>query len=401
MMMEQLFELFTRQLQAYLPAASIKRYLLQEIDWNNRLIAIKGITGSGKTTFLLQYINDNLKINEEVLYVSLDNIIFAQYPLIDVVDKFAQNTGKYLFLDDIHKYPDWAADVKKIIEKHAHLRLVLAGSSTLEFEKDLSEYSNLLKVYDLHGLSFREFIELLKGFRFPVFKLSDILDKHISISQEIFRNITPLSLFADYLRHGYYPYFIKNALAYKYQLANIINLMIESDLPYCHNLEFKNIPKIKKLLYIIANSSPLRPNVTTLSEQTNATRGTVLQYLDFLKNAQIINLLKNDSEDKSILAKPEKIYLNNTNLLYTLSFNKIDIQNVRETFFYNQLMVKNAITSIQDNDFMANNNFIFDIGEKEKSPQLIKDHFNRYTIVDDIEIGFMTRIPLWLFGFLY
>jgi len=398
--MEKLFEQFTRQLRNFQPSETIKRYLYSRIEWNNRLIAIKGAPGIGKTTLILQYISENFKVNEQVLLISLDNIYFAHNSLYEVTDKFVTNGGKYLFIDNVHKYHEWKTELKKIFDKHRELKIVLLGTSITDFDSLTSEFGNYVKIYELFGLSFREYIEIYRGIKLPVIKINDLLERHLELSQQISSMIMPLTNFSDYLRYGYYPFFSENISNSRQKVADRVNSSLETDLPYTQNVEFKNIQKIKKLLYIITNSSPMRPNVSSLSEKTGATRGTVMQYLDYLKNCQILNLLKSEG-DESIMAKPEKIYLSNTNLIFSLTYNSIDLQNVRETFFYSQLIVDNSVTYTPENDFYVNKQYIFDISGKERNPTIMGGSPNIFLAVDDIETGFKNKIPLWLFGFLY
>ena len=397
--MERLFEGFLTKLKGV--ESYFIRYLNAQIDWTDRLIGIKGGRGTGKTTLLLQHIQIHIKPGVEVLYVSLDELYFTSHTLTDLADDFVKAGGRHLFLDEVHKYPGWSREIKNLYDTYKDLQIVFTGSSMLEISKGDADLSRRAVVYELTGLSFREFLLIEKRLTFPVVKWQDILVDHVDMAQDISKKLKPLPSFKDYLKFGYYPYFQENKKNYHQRLAATINLVIESDLPAIEHVDYSTIQKLKKLLYILSTSVPFKPNIQKLSEQIHATRGSTLLYLDYLKNAQLLSLLRGETEGNSYMNKPDKIYLNNTNLLYALAPENANVGTLRETFFYNQLQSTSSITSSERADFTINKKMTFEIGGKNKPTDQIKGLSNMYIAADEIEIGLRNKIPLWLFGFLY
>jgi predicted AAA+ superfamily ATPase len=378
------------------------RYLYPKIRWQNRLIAITGARGSGKTTMILQYIKKQFgNAPEEVLYVSLDNIWFSNNRLIDLANDFDTMGGKYLFLDEVHKYGNWSQEIKNIYDSLPGLNVVFTGSSMLEIYKGDADLSRRAVHYTLNGLSFREFLLFEKGIDFPVLTLTDLLENHISIASQINEKIKPVPHFQQYLIAGFYPYYKEDSEIYAERLLNTVNVILEMDLPAIEKIEIHTIKKIKKLLYIIAQRVPFTPNIKELAETLEISRKSLLNYLIFLEKAQLVALLQQDCSGIRTLTKPEKIYLNNTNLAYALESEKPDIGNIRETFFYNQLSAVSDVTSSNRSDFMVDNKYVFEVGGKNKGHEQIIGLENAYLALDNLEYGFKNKIPLWLFGFLY
>jgi predicted AAA+ superfamily ATPase len=397
--MEVLFETFSKTLRGFDPV--FIRSLHSRIDWSDRLIAVKGGRGTGKTTMLLQHIRDNIKSGPHVLYVSLDELYFTSNSLVNLADDFVKGGGKFLFLDEVHKYPSWSREVKNLYDTYRNLKIVLTGSSMLEIAKGDADLSRRAVMYEMTGLSFREFLAIEHGFNFRELSWQEIIKDHVPIAHEVIKKIKPLPAFKQYLKYGYYPYFQENKNNYHQRLATTVNLIIESDLPSIERVDYSTIQKLKKLLYVISTSVPFKPNIQKLSEQIHATRGSTLLYLDYLKNAQLLNLLRSETEGISYLNKPDKIYLNNPNLLHALAPENANTGTLRETFFYNQLQQVSKITSSEKGDFRVDKKYIFEIGGKTKTNDQIKDLPNAYIAADEIEIGLKNKIPLWLFGFLY
>lgn len=376
------------------------RSLYYKIDWNDRLIAIRGARGVGKTTLILQYLKNNLPPNES-LYLSLDHILFQKTPLFEVVDYYAKLGIKNIFLDEVHKYPDWSIEIKNIYDFYQELKIIFTGSSVLELYKGQADLSRRMMAYDLCGLSFREFLIYDQNITTSPLNLEDILEDHVKIARELKATIgTPLLHFNKYLRIGYYPYYKENESNYQQRLLNTINLILESDIVDVENITYNSIRKMKSLLYIISQSVPFKPNISSLSKKVETKRDTLLQFLDLLQRASLINLLRSNTQGVSFLNKPEKIYLNNTNLLHALGQDP-DKGNERETFFLNQMSYKNKINSTTPGDFIVEDQFIFEVGGKNKTNKQIQTLNSAYIAADDIEIGAGNRIPLWLFGFLY
>ncbi len=377
------------------------RYLAEKINWGNRLIAIKGARGSGKTTLILQHIAKNLSLNHTVLYISMEDLFFYNNTLVSLADEFILNGGKYLFLDEVHKYPDWAREIKLIYDKYKSLKIVFTSSSILEIQKAKYDLSRRAVEYYLKEMSLREYIALNSDIVIPKYGLNDILKNHSAISREITNSIKPVFEFNQYIRSGAYPFFIEGQKEYHQKLINTLNLILENDLPSVYNVDFNMVYKIKKLLYAVATSVPFKPNISKLSEKVGVSRPTLLTLLNYLEQAEIIYQLKRDQIGISSMAKPEKIFLHNTNLLYTLSENNFNIGNIRETFFINQLSTLHKVNYSEESDFVIDDKYYFEIGGKNKQQKQIKNLSNAFVVKDNIENGIANIIPLWLFGFLY
>lgn len=379
---------------------TFKRYLHNQINWNRQLIGISGARGSGKTVMLLQYLK-SLPNTENGLYVSLDDIFFTENKLVYFAEDFVKYGGTYLMLDEVHKYPNWSQELKNIYDSIPDLKVIFTSSSALEIHKGSHDLSRRAIMYNLPGLSFREFIELKYEIKLPVLTLDEILHDNDQIISSILNEIKPIPLFKEYLKEGYYPFFLNTKSDYLKQLNNTINLVIESDLPAIHNIDFSSIIKIKNLLYVVSQIVPFKPNIEKLSRQTNTTRETLLKYLYYLDKAQVVQWLGSDSYGINYLNKPEKLYLGNSNIAYALAENNNDVGNIRETFFLNQLSIKHKVTYPKVGDFMIDDKYLFEVGGKSKTQKQIAGIENSFIAADDIEYGFKNKIPLWLFGFMY
>jgi len=385
-----------------------KRYLYQEIDWKLKSIAILGQRGLGKTTMMLQYIKEHYHRSDKALYISLDNPYFQAISLIEFAQEFQDHGGEILFIDEVHKYSDWARHVKSIYDTLS-LRVVISGSSILQITKQNVDLSRRTIVYHLENLSFREYL-LLKGeATFKSYTLEEILENHYEIAGEISEKIKPLKLFKEYLEFGCYPFILEDKGSYHQRIIQVINLILESDLPHINKIEMQQIIKLKKLLYLLAINVPFIPNITDLAKATNISRPKLYEYLNYLEKAKIINSVRTPEKGYNIMSKPEKLFMQNTNISYALT-KKVDIGSAREAFFVNQIknyyasqnrFIDEAIFVAKKGDFLVNATYTFEIGGKNKSFKQIKDMKNSYVGADDIEVGFKNKIPLWLFGFLY
>ncbi len=378
-----------------------KRYLFNEIDWNFRLISIHGARGVGKTTLILQYLKEKQYSPEKAIYVSLDNLHFTTNTLSDFTDNFVKFGGKYLFLDEVHKYSNWSREIKNIYDTYKNLQIVFTSSSILELHKGEVDLSRRAAIYYLNELSIREYIELNQGLKLPIYELSDILENHHQISKELKKQLTPIALFHEYLKFGAYPFINEGKTLFYKRLNSAINQIIENDINAVINIEYSTIIKIKKLLKIIAESPPFKPNITKLSEKIGTSREKLLKYLEYLDKAQLISLLKRDTKGMSYLSKPEKIFLNNSTIMNALSPEEPEIGTLREIFFFNQLAVKNKVNYSSKGDFLVNNKYTFEVGGKNKTKKQIVGVPDSYIVADNIEFGFQNKIPIWLFGFLY
>lgn len=397
--MNSIQEKFQRKIQD--TSLSFIRSQMTDIAWEARLIGIKGARGVGKTTLLLQYIKKNLPINEETLYVSLDNIWFTENNLSDLTDSFIKKGGKYLFLDEVHKYPNWAQELKNIYDDYPQLKIVFTGSSLLEILNARADLSRRAIIYTMQGLSYREYLNLILKVEMPILSLEDIVSNHIKLAQDLNNTIKPLQHFDSYLKSGYYPFFLEAPSLYFQRLEEVINLILEIELPLLRKVDIAYINKLKQLLQIIAQSVPFMPNISKLSERIGINRNTLISYLYFLNEAHIIKNLYRDAKGISQLQKPDKIYLDNTNLQYAFSTNNANIGNIRETFFVNQLSYKHLVEYTKQGDFRVDGMYTFEIGGPQKTKKQIKDLENAFIASDDIEYGYQNKIPLWLFGFLY
>ena len=398
--MEELVDIFYRELRKI--NLSFQRYLVDEIHWDGRLSVITGARGAGKTTMILQYIKKTFGNSpKDVLYVSLDNIWFSGNRLFDFASDFEKQGGKYLFVDEVHKYENWSQEIKNIYDSISGLKVVLTGSSMLEIYKGNADLSRRAVHYVLQGLSFREFLKYDQHIEFDKFELDEILQNHVEIASAINERIRPLPLFNTYLKHGYYPYYKIDKHFYLSKLTHTVNVILETDLPAVESVEMYSIRKIKQLLWIISQSVPFTPKITDLAANLGVSRNSLLNYLTILERGELINLLKSSTKGINSLAKPEKIYLNNTNQIYAFDTNKPDIGNLRETFFFNQLQATGEVTSAKKADFTVNGKYIFEVGGKNKGHEQIVGLENAYLALDNLEYGYGNKIPLWLFGFLY
>ncbi|MCF6168489.1 AAA family ATPase [Lutibacter sp.] len=376
------------------------RSFIDTIDWNNRFIGIKGSRGVGKTTLLLQYIRLNFKPNSTVLYVSLDSLYFLENKLYDLAYNFYKRGGEFLAIDEVHKYPNWAIELKNIYDNMPDLRVVFTGSSLLQLNKANADLSRRAVMYVMPGLSFREFLKFETKINFKAYTIEELLKHHIEIAIDIKQKIKPLKYFDNYLDYGYYPFYLENKESFHQKLSEILLTVLEVDIPQYAHIQTSNIIYLKKLLAVISNSTPFKPNMNSLSERTGISLNTMKLYLKLLSDAELLQLLYVENKGINSLNKPEKIFLNNSNLMKNLSLNA-NTGNIRETFFFNQLSKKNNVNASKNTDFYVNEKYSFEIGGKNKSRKQLKNINNSYVVKDNIEIGSNNSIPLWLFGFLY
>jgi uncharacterized protein len=380
---------------------TFSRFLLEKIDWKHHLISILGSRGAGKTTLLLQQLKRLNKQNYEILYVSLDDIYFSNQRLVELAGDFVKNGGTLLALDEVHKYPDWSKEIKNIYDDYKDLKIVLTGSSILEIKKGNVDLSRRSIEYTLPTLSFREFLMFETGTEFPAYTFIDIIENHAEIEKEINQKIRPLFYYQKYVKTGAYPFYLEAKGDYSNQLLKTINLLLENDLISILDIDYAHILKLKKLLLLIAESVPFKPNISELSSKVGITRDSVIKYFDYLQKANLIYMLCASNKGFRRFEKPEKIYLNNTNQLFAISNSEPNLGTIRETFFLQHLNYSNTINYSVDGDFLINNKYIFEIGGKNKTYKQIKDLPDSYIAADDIEYGYKNKIPIWLFGFLY
>ena len=398
--MERIIEQYRRRIAA--TNQEFIRSIADTIAWDARLVGIRGARGVGKTTLLLQHIAEAFSNNLNVaLYASLDNLWFANHSLIELADNFVKRGGTHLFLDEVHAYPQWSQTIKNIYDDYPDLHMVFTGSSLLEILNARADLSRRAVVYTMQGLSFREFLNLQTGENFPVISLPELLQHHETLAPEIVAHVHPFQYFSGYLQTGYYPYFLEGLDVYPQRLEETVQMILELELPQLRGIEIAYVPKLKQLLHIISESAPFIPNISKLSERIGINRHTLLAYLHYLHEAKLIICLYRDAHGISALQKPDKLYLENTNLMYLLKDARPDIGTIRETFLANQLSYGHELEYSETGDFLVDGQYTIEVGGKNKTRAQIKTAADAYIAADNLEYGNDRKIPLWMFGFLY
>ena len=398
--MNKYYEIAARLVQA--TSTQIVRYLYDSIDWNQRLIGILGARGTGKTTLMLHRLKLHHAENREALYLSLDRLVLLNESLYNLADLFYKQGGKFLFLDEVHKYPNWAIELKSIYDDFPALQLVFSGSSALLLQEAKAALSRRASMYHLHNLSFREFIQFKTGIEFSPVPLEQIINDHSRQTAFINQKIRALPLFPEYLKAGAYPYYFENPTLFYDRLMATVKTIIESDLMALSSFSYSSIVAMQKILALVAESVPFKPNISELSRKSGVARDILLKMIDLLVRPDLLPLLRQDSSPTGYLTKPEKLYLHNTALAWALSINREpETGSLRETFFLNQAACKHRVTLPKNGDFMVDNKFTIEIGGPNKTKRQIENIPNSFVVQDNIETGFGTTIPLWLFGFLY
>jgi len=372
--------------------SKFKRYLYPLVNWDRQMKGIVGPRGVGKTTMMLQYIKEHQE--DKSLYVSADNIYFSNHTLIETIDDFVKEGGLHIFIDEIHKYSKWSQELKQIYDTHPTLKVTFTGSSVLDIIKGEADLSRRAVIYNLQGLSFREYLQLFHNIKTEIYSLDDILQNKVKL-EELEH---PLPLFKDYLKHGYYPF--GNDPDFNYILNQIITQTMESDIPQFAEMNVSTGRKLKQLLAIVAKSVPFKPVMESLANIIRTSRNSLPDYFMYMEKAGVISQLRDSTGGIRGLGKIEKVYLDNTNLIYALGGNDSDIGNIRETFFNNQMRVNNDIISSRISDFEISDK-TFEIGGKKKGKKQIAEAREGYIVKDDIEYGYSNVIPLWSFGLNY
>lgn len=377
-----------------------KRYLYSQINWNARLIGIKGPRGVGKTTMLLQNILESYTDIDKALYASLDDLWFASHSLMDLVDWTYRHGIMRLYLDEVHRYDQWSINLKNIYDNYPDMSIVYTSSSLLVMDNAKVDLSRRQTVYTLYGMSFREYLELEGVVNLDAIPLEDLLQNHVRHAMRITNAIKVVPHFEAYLRHGYYPFYRESVEDFPTRLRETVSVVIESDLPAVEKVTFETLQKVKRLLMIISERVPFEPNMSELWKQLDTNNELGLRMLYALDKAQILGLLTAKSKSYKNLTKPDKIFLGNPNLMHALC-SHVDKGNERETFFYSQLIVKSQIQYPRRGDFLIDDKYLFEVGGKSKTFDQIADEADSFLAVDDTEVGHGNRIPLWMFGLLY
>lgn len=379
---------------------NFKRYLYSKINWKARMIGIKGARGVGKTTMLLQHILENYEDIDETLYASMDDLWFATHTLMDLVDWADRHGITRLYLDEVHRYKTWSETLKNIYDSYPDMRIIYTSSSLLAMDNGKVDLSRRQTLYTLQGLSFREFLEFENVYRMPPLSMEVLLHDHVKIAMNITKDIKIEPLFEAYLEHGHYPFYKEERDDFFAHLQEIVSVVIDNDLPAVENMSYETIQKTKRLLMIISEHVPFEPNMSELWKQLATNNELGLRMLYSLDKAQILSLLTEKTKSYKYLYKPDKIFVNNTNLMHALCPH-VEIGNARETFFQNQMAVAHKVNTPNKGDFFVDGQYLFEVGGKNKTFDQIKDVPNSFLAIDDTEVGFANRIPLWMFGLTY
>lgn len=399
--MEVLFDRQDVMLRA--TSTDIVRTFINSVNWSAQMLCIRGARGVGKSTLLRQYIKQNFENkSDKALYCSLDWGYFSQHSIIEVADKFYKTGGELLVLDEVHKYENWSREVKEISETYPALKVVLSGSSLLKLLNGDADLSRRCRSYYMPGLSFREYLQFYKGITLRSYTLEEILSNANSVAREINSQCRPLEHFHNYLQYGYYPFYLSNPIDYYPLIEQTKNYVVDVELPQQRNVNTSNCRKIKALINVLAQNVPFDVDISKLAQSTSLQRNTVLEYLNYLNDAKLINLLYSDLISVKKMQKPDKILLENPNLLYALATSPVKIGTARECFVVNQLSVNHTVEyGKQEGDFKVDGKYTFEVGGNGKTFRQIAGISDSFILADDIENPRGNKLPLWLVGFLY
>lgn len=378
-----------------------KRYLYDFIKWDNRLIGVKGARGTGKTTLLLQWIKNQNLPTEKAAYFSLDDLYFTTHSLKDTVSQFYKNGGIILVLDEVHKYKNWSLEIKNCYDFYPDLKIIFTGSSIIDIAKQEGDLSRRALLYELVGLSFREYLVMLNSINLPTFTLDDLLFNSSEVKKKIPADFRPLNYFSSYLNFGYYPFGIADTSSVHQRINQLVRTIVEIDMAELKDFDIRNAKKLLQLIYVIAQQVPFKPNISNLAIKTGIHRNSLNNYLYYLEQAKIISLLFPAGNSIATLQKPEKIVLNNTTLLNALAEEKSITGTARETFFVSQLSTFHKVQLPKQGDFIIDDKYTFEVGGKSKGQKQIEGIENAWIVKDDIELPMLKTIPLWMFGLLY
>jgi len=401
MIMDVLISQFKRRMTGI--SLALVRECIHEVAWDEKLSAIIGPRGVGKTTLMLQYIKQHYADNlGEVLYATTESLYFVQNTLIDLAERFVTNGGKHLFLDEIHRYPDWSREIKLIYDTYPELKVTISGSSLLQILNSEADLSRRCIWYNMQGLSFREFLQFYKGIDLPVFSLDNIIQKPDEVCHDVNALCHPVPLFHEYLQVGYFPYYLEGEERYYERVANVVDYVIGTELPMVCKVETVNVRKLQMLLNVVAGLVPYELDISKMALMLQASRNTVITYLRYLSMSKVINLLYSDLQSLKKVQKPDKMYLENPNMLYALCLEKTNIGTARETFVVNQLGYQHRIEYGKKNgDFKIDGKYVFEVGGATKTFDQVAGLPDSYILADDIEWPVGNKLPLWLAGLLY
>ena len=395
---QQLYDNYHRKIAKI--SLDFKRYLYTKINWNARMIGIKGARGVGKTTLLLQHILDNYKDLDQTLYVSLDDLWFTTHKLMDLVDWADRHGITRLYLDEVHRYREWSETLKNIYDSYPDMGIVYTSSSLLAMDNAKVDLSRRQTLYMLYGMSFREYLAFENAVDISPLSMDELLHDHVRYAMQMMKDIKIAPVFESYLDHGYYPFYREAGDDFHMRLREVLSVVMDTDVPAVENVSFDTVQKIKRLLMIICEHVPFEPNMSELWKQLSTNNELGLRMLYALDRAQILTLLTSKAKSYKYLYKPGKILLNNTNLMHVLC-PVVEKGNERETFFLSQMIVAHDVKMPQKGDFLVDDQYLFEVGGKGKTFDQIKDLPQSYLAVDDMDVGLTNRIPLWMFGLLY
>ena len=382
----------------------IIRNSMDEIDWSARLIAIQGAKGVGKSTIMRQYIKKHYPAHSrKALYCSLDSLYFASHSITELVERFRIFGGEMIFLDEIHKYGErWSREIKELNDLYTDIKIVISGSSLLKLLNADADLSRRCVRYTIQGLSFREYLRFYQGIDIPARKLEDIISDPFSLADEVSALCHPMEFFPDYLKHGYYPFYLEGAASYYNRIEQVVSYTMEVELPELRLVDISGVRKLKKLVNIISDEVPFELDSSKLARSLEATRETVVQYLHHLGRAKVLNLLFSGAKDYAKLARPDKLYLENPNMLYALCSHTPEIGTVRECFAICMLSKDNTIEyGKAKGDFKVNGKYTFEIGGPDKGFSQIAGVSDSFVFADGIEMPAGRKLPLWMLGFIY
>jgi predicted AAA+ superfamily ATPase len=383
---------------------ALRRYLDSEINWDQQAISVTGARGTGKTTMLLQHYHQRYRDPQKCLYISADNIIVAAMGIWNIAEEHFKLGGEAIIIDEIHKYPNWETEVKNVIDTFKKLKVIVSGSSSIAIRKKQHDLSRRLVNYQLHGLSFREYLNFSKKQKLAPIDFDDLIKNHVAIAAEL-TGIGPiLKFFKDYLKEGYYPYFMEGTDVYLNKLTNVIEKIICEDIAIAFNINDEKIPTLRKMLWLIASSAPFTPNIVGLSRDFSLSKEYVYLYLEYLEKGHLLQSLRSPAKGARMVRKSDKIFLENPNLIYAI-LRQINLSanegSIREAFFLNQVKMVKPVFSASQGDFTVDHNLCFEVGGKNKTNRQIKDVHNGFIAMDGIDVGHKNKIPLYLFGMLY
>ncbi len=396
--MEQLLEKSATLVQRV--STEKKRYLFNEINWNNRLIGIKGARGTGKTTLLLQKLKELQLLPTQGTYWSLDDFYFTTHSLVETAEAFFKKGGQYLFLDEVHKYKNWSIHIKNLYDFYPDLKIVFTGSSIIDISREEGDLSRRMLMYKLPGLSYREYLAFNDLYNFESITLEDILSKDRKWATLFPSGFRPLEHFQNYLQYGYYPFSMEDKEGYATRLQQLVRLIVEYDMAELKGFDIRNAKKMLQLLNVVAANVPFQPNITNIATKSDIHRNSVVTYLHFLEQAQLIKLLYASGISLATLQKPEKVYLDNPNLAFAFTTSNPNTGNLRETYFISQVSVRHKMAYPKQGDFLVDDGYTFEVGGKDKTSKQIDSVKNGFVVADNLEFP-ITKLPLWLFGFLY